>query len=164
MMRWRKTAALLLATGCALASGQAMAAKQIYRWVDEDGVVHFSSRPPDGAQAAVVDASSPDQPPEAAPAPAPAPAESAAETAGEEPELSYAEQRRQERESRRQQYLEKQRERDAQCENMRRQREWVEPSTRVLVQGEDGNPRRLNDEEREELLNEAITFLEENCD
>ncbi len=46
---------------------------------------------------------------------------------------------------------------------MRRQKEWVEPSPRVLVQGDDGNPRRLDDEERDELLREANAFLEEHC-
>ncbi len=46
---------------------------------------------------------------------------------------------------------------------MRKQKAWVEPSPRVLVQDEDGTTRRLEDDEREQILKEADDFLAANC-
>ena len=40
---------------CLLAVGAA-AAQEAYRWVDEDGVVHYSDRPREGAEAIVLPA------------------------------------------------------------------------------------------------------------
>ncbi len=75
----------------------------------------------------------------------------------------HAEQRRQSRAERRQKYTEEKQKLESQCETMRRQKAFVEPSPRVLVNDEDGNPRRLGDNERDNLLNEANAFLAKNC-
>ena len=86
-------------------------------------------------------------------------------TAGAEEEapLSVAEQRRQARAERRQKYNEDKQQTESQCKTVRAQKDFVEPNPRVIVQDEYGNPRRLNDREREEMLNEANAFLDKNC-
>ncbi len=150
---------LFLCLALSMAAGYTLAADVIYRWVDESGVVHFGDRPPAGVEATIVDAR---HPPASQPAPEPDQQDPVEEAA--EPTLSYAEQRRQERAERRREFNEQQRQNEAECERMRRQLEWVEPSPRVLVNDEDGNPRRLTDQEREDLINEARSFIAENCD
>ena len=80
------------------------------------------------------------------------------------PELSYAEQRRQDRAKRKKDNREEARKLEANCEIMRRQKAFVEPSPRVLVDDGQGGTRRLYDDERQEMLNEANAFLAENCD
>jgi hypothetical protein len=151
---------LLLCLALSMAAGQAPAAEVIYRWVDQSGVIHFGDRPPAGVEATIVNAHQP--PASRQPSPEPDPQDQTEEAA--EPAPSYAEQRRQERAERRREFSERQRQVEAQCELMRRQLEWVEPSPRVLVNDEEGNPRRLTDEEREGLISEARSFIAENCD
>ena len=143
---------------------QASADRIVFRWVDEAGIVHFGYRVPEGVNATEITlkpSSVESTNPETS-AGSSADLETAAD-AEDKAELSIAEQRRQSRAQRRQKYTEDKQKRESQCETMRRQKEFVEPSPRVLVQDEDGNPRRLEDSEREELLNQANAFLTENC-
>jgi hypothetical protein len=157
---------------CVLLAATAPAeAQQVYRWVDENGVVHFGDLPPEGVEATpvsvrpnAVQSVSPGNP--AKPA-GPAPGETAepgagGETGGE-PELSLAEQRRKERSERREENARQARELEQQCDAMRKQKNWLEPSPRVLVRAEDGSTRRLDDAERERVLAEANAFLQANC-
>jgi hypothetical protein len=162
-MRWTKFTALLLALGLGATAMDAIAETVIYRWVDEDGVVHFGNQPPIDVQATVVNKRSP-TPSRGAGRATVASSQPQTAQADGGPELSAAEQSRLTRADRRKSYTEKQHKLEADCEIMRRQRDWVEPSPRVLVAGDDGEPRRLSDEERDEMLNEANTFLAENCD
>lgn len=154
---------LFLCLALPASAGSALAADMIYRWVDAAGVVHFSNQPPPGVAATIVTTGNPPAARPPATEPAPEAQQEAQQEAGEE-ELSYAEQRRRERAERRQRSSEEQRRIDGQCEIMRRQLAWVEPNPRVLVNDEQGNPRRLNDDEREDLINEARSFIAENCD
>ncbi|MEO2173928.1 MAG: hypothetical protein ABGY96_07500, partial [bacterium] len=85
------------------------------------------------------------------------------DTDGEQPELSYAEQSRQERAARQAEYAEKARVTAINCETMRQQRDFVEPNPRVIVDDGKGGSRRLDDNERLELLNEAKTYIDKNC-
>jgi len=163
----------MMAAGLLLA-GTGMAATEVYRWVDADGVVHFGDRPPEGVDARPVSVrpnavpsvaakpAGPQAPGGEAPAGGQAPAGDAA-AAGEAPELTFAQQRRKERTERRAERAEEARKLDMQCAAMRKQKEWVEPNPRVLVQDEDGSTRRLEDSERERLLKEASDFLAANC-
>ena len=41
----------LLALACLLAAGSAAVADQVYRWVDKNGVVHYTQTPPPGTDA-----------------------------------------------------------------------------------------------------------------
>lgn len=54
--------AALLGLGAGLATGLAEA-EEVYRWVDADGVVHFSDKPPASAQAGVTTMAVDSQPP-----------------------------------------------------------------------------------------------------
>lgn len=73
----------ILVVSAALAAGAALA--QAYKWVDEDGVVHYSDRPREGAELVILPESSARR---RIPAPAPqaAPADQPAEAAEEEPD------------------------------------------------------------------------------
>lgn len=160
-MNTRRAIATLVSLGICLSS--AAPAALVYRWVDDDGVVHFSGDPPAGVDAAVVDASmpsgglSPSTPYEDAAA--------GGEVAeSEEPELSYAEQRRQERAERREERRAENAERQRKCAAMRKQRAALEPSPRVIVRDEEGNPVRMSDEDRLAALQEAKTYLAEHCE
>lgn len=145
----------------AMLSLAADAAGQIYRWVDQNGEVHYADRAPQGVEATLVSVT-----PNTVPISRPEPeAPGVAEADGVAAEsLSYAEQRRQERAERREQYLETERARNADCDRMRKRKNLLEPSPRVIVQGEDGTPQRLDDNVRLRLLEESNQFLAEHCD
>ena len=137
------------------------AAQTVYRWVDADGVVHFGTQPPRGVDATLVDTASHSG----------GLGVSAEEirgggnettTAGEAP-LSYAEQRRRDRAERHAAAREEQSERQSKCANMQRQRAALEPSPRVIIEDENGNPVRMADEDRLAKLEEAKKYLSENC-
>jgi PAS domain-containing protein len=151
--------ALTLALSLAITTG--VQAETIYRWVDSDGVVHYSGNPPDDVDAKPVD---PQTPSGGLGVPAAdinpqAPTDAAAQ----EPEISYAEQRRQERREQREKALKDNAERERKCAAMRQQRAALEPSPRVIIRDENGNPVRMNDEDRLAKLDEAKKYLQENC-
>ena len=157
-------ALIIVLASAAIAIPHAIADKAVYRWVDADGIAHFADRAPEGVNAmevtlkpSRVEVTSPEK--SAGPSPDP---ETAAD-AVDEAEPSFAEQSRQFRAERRAKYIEDRQKMASQCEAMRRQRDFVEPSPRVLVQDDDGITRRLEDGEREELLNKANAFLAANC-
>ena len=147
------TAALLL-----LAT-DAMAKDDVYRWVDEKGVVHFGDRPPKQADAEQINI----HPSAGVTAPAYASATPASTDEQQDPEPSYAQQKRDERAKLRQEAAEQKQITDAACEQRRTLVAQMEPSTRVIVEYEDGTIGRLDDNERLETLNEAKAYIAENC-
>ena len=159
---------IIVMTGALVTNPHAFADDAVFRWVDEDGIVHFGDRVPEGVNAVEftlkpnrVELTGSET--SAGSSPDPETAVDAGANARGEAELSNAEQRRQSRAERRQKYTADKQKMESQCETMRRQKEFIEPHPRVLVQDENGNPRRLEDSEREEMLNEANAFLAENC-
>lgn len=156
----------IMALGLALAliAPGTQAADQVYRWVDAQGVVHYGDQPPEGIKATLVGVK-PNTVQIASPEPAsrPATGDEAADPEAGEAALSYAEQSRRERAEKRRQQQEEARKLQAECAVMQRQKDWVEPNPRVIVEDEEGNPRRLDDDERLKLLEEANAFLEKNC-
>jgi hypothetical protein len=147
--------------GC-LALGAALGAhaQSIYRWVDADGVVHYGGNPPKGVEATLVTTARdsgglgmPDAPQADAPA----------TDVDPQSDLSYAEQRRRERAEQREAQMQARAERERNCAVMRQQRDALEPSTRVLVNDENGNPVRMADEDRLASLEQAKTYLAANC-
>jgi hypothetical protein len=141
--------------GLACASGALMAEEVIYRWVDENGTVHFGATPPQEFDASLVNI---DAPPEAPAEPNPyAPMPQA------EAQQSTADQKREERKERRVEAAREKELMDARCEAMRAQKEMMEPNRGIVVQDTFGNTRRLNNAERMEYLNEADRFLQKNC-
>jgi hypothetical protein len=156
------TAALL--GSALLAIPATVSAQEIFRWVDNDGILHFSDRAPEGMEATLMRIK-----PNTVQLVQPEKRFTSETGAGgvgensEAPELSYAEQRRQARAKNRKDSREKAQETAAGCEIMRRQKAFVEPSPRVIVQNDDGTMRRLDDGERERMLREANRYLATNC-
>lgn len=150
---------LVLAAMLACAGSNAIAA--VYRWVDDNGTVHYGETPPDGVEATLVDTSSPQVGTVEVQAP-PRAAETAESTTEPEP-LSIAEQRRQERAERRAANAAEQQKIEAKCEAMRQQLAWAEPRPRVIIQTPEG-PKRMDDDERLALVEEAKRYIAENCD
>jgi hypothetical protein len=163
---------LLALAGTLFTLPQLMAADAVFRWVDQDGNVHFGDHPPEGVEAVQInvrantvstvsssgvktaaddtvmtDAATDEQ--------------AAAEDQG--PELSYAQQRRNDRAEARKKRVEEEALRNANCAVMRTQKLTAESGPRVLVDDGQGGVRRLTDDERVEALNEANTYLATNC-
>lgn len=152
----------IIVTALLLALSAPAIGQTIYRWVDREGVVHFGAQPPKGVEATLVSTagasgglgvSAEDIRGQADPS----------ATAGSKPEVSYAEQRRRERMQRQEEVRKLQAERQGKCAEMERQRAALEPSPRVIINDEDGNPVRMDDNDRLERLEEAKKYLAENC-
>ena len=139
-----------------LSATDAIAEDEIYRWVDENGVVHFGDRP--GGQAGVEKI---DIPESRINSTQPASADASGDTS-QQP--SQAQQQRDERAVNRKEAAEKQEVLEANCATRRQEVAQLEPSTRVMVTYEDGTVIRMDDNDRLEKLNEAKAYIAENCD
>jgi len=152
---------LPLVAGCALLAGTVVAgsaaATQIHRWVDENGVVHFSDVRPASMPSSTLEVADPE------PAPAtPGPAAPAADPAtGQAP--SAAEQRRQAIRERREARAAEQAETARWCDKHRQRLEQMEPARRVFYTDENGEQVRMDDDQRMGLIEESKSFLSENC-
>ena len=131
---------------------QSAAQEEVYRWVDDKGVVHFGDRPPQ--QADVEKISIPDTQTQPA----------ANQEAAQDTQPNLAQQLREERAEAR-----KEREANAEvaaksCAKAREIVSQLEPMTRVMVTHEDGTVTRMDDNDRLEKLDEAKAVVAENCD
>ncbi|MDR7025788.1 MAG: DUF4124 domain-containing protein [Pseudomonadales bacterium] len=146
MRRMMITSSLLLAM-----SATAMAS-QVYKWVDAQGVTHFSAQPPQGQDATSVNT--------AAPPPKPAVAEDkkAAPTFESiaDPEQAAID------EKVKQDIAAKEVERKKYCEDVRTNLAQLQNNPRVRVDV-DGEVRRLSEEERQSRISEAQKAIAENC-
>lgn len=134
----------------------AVAKDEIYRWVDEDGIVHFGDLPDAQTDSeSVTVKNSPDG--GSQPYSAPAPAET-----GQQP-LSAAAQKRADREEKRRENAKRQEAVAAGCEQRHQLVAQLEPSPRVMVKYEDGTIGRLDDEKRIDMLAEAKAYIAEKC-
>ena len=158
----------ILLCGLAVIACQAATAAEVYTWTDADGVVHFSDAPPESGTSATLqveeiyrpgsaDAYSPPQG-----APPDAPAEDS-EAAQPEATKSAAQQRREqilrERTERQQQAAEAER----LCALHRQRLEQMEPARRVFYADEQGEPVRMDDDQRMALVDESKQYLANNC-
>jgi len=136
--------------GCLLLalSGNVMAG-QIYKWVDAQGVTHFGAQPPQDQAVEMLNTAAP--PPKQAPV---VPAET--ERAGE------AEQRDIERQVKKQ-VAEQNAQRQQYCTTLRTNLAQLQNNPRVRVE-EEGEVRRLNEEERQARILEAKRKIAETCD
>jgi len=138
----------------------AAAKEEVYRWVDENGVVHFESQPPPKTDAEQITIPS-DRSSDIQPWVDPFPGDSDEET---EPQVSsYAQQKRDERAKKREEADEKEKLTTAACEQSRKVVAQLEPMTRVLVEQEDGTVIRMDDNDRLERLREEKAYIAENC-
>lgn len=146
----------VLLTALVLTATDAAARENVYRWVDEQGNVHFSDQPPGEIKAEVVDIQ-------------PGPTISSqpvAETApvATDAQPSRAQQQRDERETRRKENAERQQALAAGCAQRHQLVSQLEPSTRVMVRDiETGEVIRMDDNERLKTLGEAKAYIAENC-
>ncbi len=135
------------------ACGAAAQGQQMYKWTDENGVVHFSETPP------------PDQKAEQTSVPP------GAEKMGQAPvegatsmEVgSAAQQKREELARKRDQAEAESALRDANCAAKRAEVARLEPHRRVFYTDENGETVRMDDEARVAQVAAAKQYLQENC-
>ncbi len=142
-MRFRFLAGGLLLALC----GNVMAA-QVYKWVDAQGVTHFGAQPPQGQQVETVNTVT-------------APAKSAATPQPPAQEEADADQNSIDRKVK-QQVAAQEAERKRYCESMRTNLAQLQNNPRVRVE-DNGETRRLTEEERQSRINETRDKIAENC-
>ncbi|MFP6862619.1 DUF4124 domain-containing protein [Pseudomonas sp.] len=146
MRRMMITSSLLLAM-----SATAMAS-QVYKWVDAQGVTHFSAQPPQGQDADSINT--------ATPPPKPAVAEEKKATPTFEsiadPEQAAID------EKVKQDVAAREVERKKYCEDVRTNLAQLQNNPRVRVDV-DGELRRLSEEERQSRISETQKSIAENC-
>lgn len=144
MRRMIFTGSLLLALSASAVAGQ------VYKWVDAQGITHFGSQPPQGQEATPVNTNSATP---KAPAPAPLPKlDSEVESDKQKAIDDKVKQEVAKREEERKKY----------CETVRTNLSQLQNNPRVRVE-ENGDFRRLTEEERQARISEAQKAIEENC-
>ena len=136
-----------------------VSAEEVYRWVDENGVVHFGDRAPEQGNAEKVSVQ-PDPAAQSSPAADPA---SPYTDQATDPQPSYAQQLRDSRAAKKQKMADKAEVSSEICQLARDVVAQLEPSTRVNVLHEDGTVTRMHDNVRLEKLAEAKALVAENC-
>lgn len=138
---------MILTGSLMLALSTAAMAGQVYKWVDAQGVTHFSAQPPQGQQATTISTSAP-PPRQATPAP----------SAGTplDPEQAAIDKQV------KKQVAAQEAERKKYCENARTNLAQLENNPRVRVET-DGEVRRLGEDERQERIAELKKSIAENC-
>ena len=163
------TVLLTLVTG--LVSANALAG-EIYKWTDENGLVHFGDRPPQGQQAQSIntlEAAPPDDD-ETEPAPEAqeaAPADASVDTAAGEEEpvpLTAAQARREKMAIERKERAEAQAEIEVMCQKHSKRLTQIEPARRVYYTNEQGESVRMDDDLRTSLIEEDKSYINKNCD
>ena len=150
--------AILIATSVLLAT-DVLAKDKVYRWVDENGVVHFEALPDKQINAERVKIQkSRDR--NTQPSSTPASTDTSQQ---QEPQPSYAQQQRDKRAKKRKEAAEKKLEIAAGCEQQHQLVARLEPSSRVMLKHEDGTVSRLDNDVRLEKLAEAKAYIVENC-
>lgn len=134
----------------------AFAAQTIYKWVDEDGTVHYGERPPEGVAAEPVNVRSP-------------------RVGTSEPNATFSDPQaladaKQEQQEQLQQLAEQRAQQEeeakrlaAACDAQRARLAEMIPRAKILLQNPDGTTRMLGDEERQQMIDESQKFVDENC-
>ena len=139
----------ILAGGLLLALSSGVMASQVYKWVDAQGVTHFGAQPPQDQSAEVLNTATPPPKPIAAEPIEPEP------TAG-------SEQRDIDRQVKKQ-VAEQEAERQRYCTTLRTNLAQLQNNPRVRVE-EEGQMRRLNEEERQTRIGETKQKIADTCD
>lgn len=127
----------------------AQANETIFKWTDEDGVVHYAAHPPEGVDYVELGV---DMTPDAAavpPASEPAEARAAAAQPPELPEMTRTEPDPKVVAER--------------CEQARSNIENLVRHTNIVVSDEDGQQRALSREQRQQMVDETQAFIDEWC-
>ncbi len=147
---------ILLATFVLVATDAVANKSIIYRWVDEQGLVHYGDRPGDSSDIEIVQIRS-------------GKTYSTAPVFDSDEEPIYPAQAEQatpqsKGKAKRQSAAERKAEMAAACKQRREAIARIEPVTKVLVEGEDGEVYRMDDNDRLKLLAESKAFIADNCD
>ncbi|WP_222909257.1 DUF4124 domain-containing protein [Pseudomonas sp. DNDY-54] len=137
----------ILAGGFLLALSSSVMAGQVYKWVDAQGVTHFGAQPPQGQPAEALSTAT--APPK--PAAAPITVEPTGET----------EQRQIDRQVKKE-VAEQEAERQRYCTTLRTNLAQLQNNPRVRVE-ENGETRRLNEEERQARISETQKKINDTC-
>jgi len=132
-----------------LALSSSTMAAQVYKWVDAQGITHFSAQPPQGQAAQTLNTVTP--PPKSV----------AAESDASENSESLVDQEKIDRKVK-QQVAEQEAERKRYCETLQTNLAQLQNNPRVRVE-ENGEVRRLKEEERQSRIAETMQKIEENC-
>jgi hypothetical protein len=129
-------------------------ADEIYKWVDEEGVTHYSQQPPLSGDAARVGVDSPpDEELERE--------RQEMEATGERLKARREERREAERQA--QTNASEREQREQRCADLRSSLSKLTENRRLLVPDGEGNVRRLPEEERQERVAERRRQIEEEC-
>lgn len=138
-----------------------MGAGEVYRWVDENGVVNYTQLKPEGVEAELVSA---DTGRRVASTPPANPASAGAQPANQ-PELSESQQELlselQAAEQARQEEVA--RIKEANCQQARAVLDRLTARGRIRIRGEDGQERMMSEEERQQRIDEAQRGIAANC-
>lgn len=147
-----------LLTTLVITATDATAQDTIYRWVDENGVVHFGDQPNDESVSEIISMKNDGGKSSQA-------AATPAESVSNQPQgPSVAQQKREARAEKRREAAEQQAAIAEGCAQRRQLVASLEPSPRVMVELEDGTVARMDDNERLEILAEAKAYIAEKCD
>lgn len=126
-----------------------VAAEQMYRWIDDQGVPQFGQQPPEGKAYQRMDISSPPPPGGTLRAPAPLPKSADSEAQAEEDPSTTDEALAAKRAE--------------QCAKIRSNLQTMERNPRLSKTTDDGETVRIGEEERQEMMEQARSDLEEFC-
>lgn len=155
MMRMIRGTAVAFLLGLLSTAGLADT-ETIYKWTDENGVVHYGELPPEGVDAELVTVDS------AAPEDADDPYASVRRSPDDD-QPSISEQRREERARRAEEQAQEDARLTAACAAHRDRLAQLVPRTNILLQSPDGTSRRLDDNERLAMIEESQNFVDESC-
>ncbi len=152
-----KTASLIIALLFGL--GASLSQAQVYKWVDTDGVTHYSQQPPENGSAKEMSV----PPPAAAPVPAPGAASPQPKSGAESPEASKLSDqiraRRAEQDRTQEQATEQHK---IACEGMRKNLETLRTHARVKIE-ENGATRIMSPEEQAKETIDLEKRIQDNC-
>lgn len=142
---------MILACSVLLALSTTVNAGQIYKWVDAQGNVHFGAQPPEGQKAAEVNPNiSQPKPPAAQPS-----------TTEAKAETQDAEQKQLDQQARKD-VAKNEAERKSYCDHTRKDLAQLRANPRLRIE-ENGEMRRLTEEERQERISKSEASIKENC-
>jgi hypothetical protein len=149
------------------------AANEVFKWTDENGVVHFGDRPPEGQKTQIIDIPQASSSNNAWATPSPDDAQPGSDSSaadatklpGEEEEapMSLADQRREQIATDRKERREEREETERMCAKHRQRLTQMEPARRVFYTDETGQSVRMDDDVRMDLIAEDKAFIAENC-
>lgn len=153
MIKLGKTTRIIFFATLLLALAGTLQAKEMYKWTDENGVVHFSESKPAGreveAQNLPLD-------------PAPQ-GDNPYQQAGADQQPSYAQQQRDKIAQNSEQARQQQAATKAQCSALQAEVDRLEPNRRVFTTNEKGETERMDDVERTNRVASLKQQIQQNC-